>query len=268
MTKNTKIISGVAALAVALAVLLYLDREYGIAGGHGRVVDALIARNVDARGGADAWRAVTTLQLSGQMDLGQGMHVPYTMDQKRPGKMCIAFEFNKQTATQCVAAKSGWKLLPFRGRYTPEPMNERELSEMVDAAEIDGLLFDSARRGTKVKLLGHEPVDGRDAVKLEVTLAGGAQRWVYLDAETALDLKMESKRILRGQERLVVTVYSDWQQTEGLMIPRRQDTRTEGEAESHFLTVDTVRVNPPLDDARFAISSRAGASNGGNGNGS
>ncbi|MDH4125020.1 MAG: outer membrane lipoprotein-sorting protein [Gammaproteobacteria bacterium] len=250
-------------LVSALGAFLLLDREYGITGGHGRAVDALIARNIAARGGADTWRAVSSLQLSGQMDLGQGMYVPYTMEQKRPGKMCIEFVFDDETAIQCVAAKAGWKLLPFRGRTTPEPMNEQELLELSDAVEIDGLLFDSADRGHEVELLGHAPVDGRDALKLEVSLPGGAKRWVYLDAETALEIKVEATRTLRGKERLVETFYSNWQQTDGLLIPRRHDTRTEGDAETHFLTVDSVHVNLPLDDARFAMPSSMGASHAG-----
>lgn len=246
-------------LAIGLAVIVVVvlahtaNREFGIVSGHGRAVDAVIAKNVEARGGADAWRAVSSLRLAGYMDLGQGMAVPYTLEQKRPGRMCLEFEFNDEMATQCVNAGGGWKLLPFRGREIPEPMSAQELREMADAAEIDGLLFDSARRGHDIELVGHEQVDGRDAVKLAVTLPGGAERSVYLDAETGLEIKIESMRVLRGEERLVETYLSDWRATDGLLIPRRQETRTAGDAESHFLSVDSVTVNPAIDDARFEM---------------
>ena len=66
------------------------------------LVDALVAQNIEARGGADAWQAVETLRITGQMDLGQGMHVPYMMDQKRPDKMCIEFEFDEKTAVSAL----------------------------------------------------------------------------------------------------------------------------------------------------------------------
>lgn len=253
MTWKSKKFVWIAAILIAIFAFALIDREVGITGGHGRVVDALIVRNIEARGGADRWRGVSSLRFSGQMDLGQGMHVPYTLEQKRPGKMCVEFVFNEQTATQCVAGDSGWKLLPFRGRSTPEPMNEQELKEMADAAEIDGLLFNSADRGHQIKLVGHDLIDGKDVAKLEVTLRNGSIRWVYINMETALEIKMETKRILRGEEKLVETFYSDWKETDGLLIPRRQDTRTEGDAESHFLTVENVRVNPPIDDARFEM---------------
>ena len=263
MKKNSKILVAIV-VVLLIGTLLALDNVYHFTGGHGRAVDALIARNVTARGGADAWRDVSSLRLSGQMDLGQGMHVPYVMEQKRPGKMCLEFVFNDETAIQCVDGKTGWKLLPFRGRKTPEPMTEVELREMADTADIDGLLFDSYKRGHKIKLLGKESLDGRNTLKLQVTLPHGGVRWLYIDEETALKVKLETTRMLRGKESRVETFYRDWQPVEGLLIAHRQDTRTEGDKESHFLTVDSVNINPSIDDKRFAMptSVRAGAAPG------
>jgi len=224
-----------------------------VATGYGEVVDALIARNVAARGGANAWRNVGSLQLTGKMDLGQGLHVPYVIKQKRPGKMCLEFDFDNQTAAQCLDGQTGWKRLPFMGRTTPEAMTEKEVSEMAGASSLDGLLFDSSKRGYNVELIGQESVDDKTTTKLKVTLPGGAVRWVYLDEETGLEVKIEAMRALRGKQRLVETWYFDWQPIDGLLISRRQETRYEGDKESHFVTVESVNVNPPLEDARFAM---------------
>ena len=249
--KQSKIRVAVAVVLV-LGGFLALNSVYHFTGGHGRVVDALIARNVAARGGAEAWRAVDSLRLAGQMDLGQGMYVPYVMEQKRPDKMCLEFVFDDETAIQCVNGDSGWKLLPFLGRDKPEAMTDQEYREMAGGAAIDGLLFNSAERGYKVKLLGKEMIAGRAALKLQVTLASGAVRWIYVDEETALEVKRESTRMLRGEERIVETFYYDWQESDGLLIPRRQETQMKGDAESRLLTVDSVTVNPPINDQRFA----------------
>jgi hypothetical protein len=266
MTKKSKRIAALGAVVAAVVVFLVMDDIYGLTGGFGRVVDGLIARNVEARGGAEKWRAVDSLRLSGQMDLGQGMHVPYTVEQKRPGSMCIEFEFDNEMATQCVSGGSGWKLLPFMGRPYPETMTDAELAEMADAADIDGLLFDAARRGSKVRLVGKEMVDGRETHKLEIVLPRGARRWIYLDAETALEVKLETIRTRNGREQRIETLYSDWRETDGLLIPRRQESRAEGGPESHWLTVESVTVNPQIADYRFA--NPALVNNQGDGNGS
>jgi len=242
------------AVALAVAFLIYNSDAMKEA----RLVRALVAQNIEARGGEDAWQAVDTLWLSGQMDLGQGMHVPYIMEQKRPGKMCLEFVFDDETATQCVDGNSGWKLLPFRGRSEPEAMTAKEFHQMADSAAIDGLLVNSFKQGHEIKWLGREVIAGRSATKVEVTLPGGAKRWIYIDEETGLDVKLASMRMLRGQERRVETFYYDWQETDGLLIPRRQETHTEGREGSNFLTVDGIVANPPLDDSRFSLPANDG----------
>jgi hypothetical protein len=93
-------------------------------------------------------------------------------------------------------------------------------------------------------------------------MSRGGVRWLYLDVESALEVKLETMRTVSGRERLVETSYYDWQETEGLLIPRRQETLTVGDTKSHFLTVESVTVNPPLDDARFAMPVSPGAGGG------
>jgi hypothetical protein len=192
------------------------------------------------------------------MDVGQGMLVPYVLEQKRPDKTRLEFVFDGETAVQCYDGTNGWKLVPFRGRRTPEPMSEEERGEAADSADLYGLLFDYAARGHTVELVGNEPVEGRDTYKLKVTLPGGSVRWLYLDAETGLEVKLDSLRRLAGRERRVETFYREWQAADGLLIPRRQETRTEGQGDLHVLTVESVLVNPPLEDSRFAMPATVG----------
>ena len=253
----------VLAAALALGTLTFLFFYWPHTPlGRARAVNKLVDQNVAARGSAEAWRAVASLRLTGQMDVGKGMSVPYVLEQKRPDKMCLEFVFEGETAVQCNHGKAGWKLEPFRGRTAPEPMTEAELREVADSADLYGPLFDYDARGHTVELLGREPVQERDAVKLKVTLPGGAVRWVYVDAESGLEIKVDAMRTVGGRERRVETFYRDWQATEeGLLIARRQETRTEGSSDRHMLTVETVEVNPPIDDSRFAMPAAAQVGN-------
>ena len=222
-----------------------------------RIVNDLVERNIVARGGLQAWEKVTALRLTGHMDLGQDMSVPYVLDQKRPGKMCLEFVFNEQTAVQCSDGHSGWKIVPFRGRNTPQPMTKVEFRETADSADLYGLLYNYADRGTDIELVGHEMIEGRDAVKLKLTLEKGGVRWLFLDAETALEIKAQALRRVAGRERLVETLYSDWQKQDGVLIARRQETTTEGDPKSHFLTVESVTINPAIEDSRFTMPAAA-----------
>jgi hypothetical protein len=249
MSKKVMIIALSFVVAVVGSVLIYNSDAMKNA----RFVKSLVARNIDARGGAEAWKKVSTMKVTGRMDLGQGMSVPYVLEQKRPNKMCFTFEFDKQTATQCVDGNHGWKIAPFRGRDYAEPMTQEELREMADTTDPYGLLYNYASRDINIDLVDHVKVGDRDAIKLKLTMDKGAVRWLYLDAETALELKMETIRTIARRPKRVETVYSDWKNTDGMLIAHRQETTTEGDPKPHFLTVVGVSVNVALEDSRFAM---------------
>lgn len=236
-------------LAGAVAFLLMLVPAIGFT----QSVDDLVAKNIAARGGAEVWNAVSSLKLTGWMDIGAESLVPYVLEQKRPNKMRLEFTFNEQTVVQAFNGEAGWKLRPFLNRTTPDPMTEDELLAMKDTADIYGLLIDYKTRGHSIELLGKEPVEGKDAYKLKVTLPEGTIRWVYLDADSGLEVKVEATRIVSRKEQIVETFYKEWKETDGLLIPSRQETRTAGEKELHPLTVQTILVNPQIDDSRFTM---------------
>ncbi len=259
MSRKAIVIALLAAAVAAAAVYVSPTMR------EARFVDSLVARNLEARGGADAWGRVSAMRMAGMMDLGQDMVVPYVLEQKRPGKMCFEFEFDEQIAIQCTDGSRGWKIAPFRGRSDPVAMTELEYREMADSTDPFGLLYDYANRGLEIDYLGTEQVDGVETHKLQVNLPNGGVRWLYLDADSGLDMKLETPRTIARREFLVETRYTEWREIEGLLIPARQETRTAGDAESHFLTVQTVTVNPQIADDRFHIPAiaSAGAGNGG-----
>jgi uncharacterized protein YxeA len=241
-------------LTVTASVLIYNSERMKNA----RFVKALVKRNIDARGGAEAWQKVSIMRVNGRMDLGKEMSVPYVLEQKRPDKMCFKFEFNKQNVTQCVDGDEGWKIAPFRGLAGAQRMSKEELREMADSTDPYGLLYNYIKRDIEIEMLGHVKVGDRDAIKLKLTMDKGAERWLYVDAETALELKMEMVRTIARRPRHVVTVYSDWRKTDGLLIAHRQETKTEGDPNPHFLTVELVNVNPWIEDAHFAMPKDTG----------
>ncbi|MEZ4236215.1 MAG: hypothetical protein R3F59_08635 [Myxococcota bacterium] len=220
MGNRAKIGAGLAVVAVAAAACLWWAS--------GREVRQLVARNVEARGGAAAWSQVEALRFTGKMEVGQQMLVPFVLEQQRPDKSRLEFEFDGQTAVQATDGESGWKIEPYRGSTAPVAMSEAEVREAADLADPYGLLYDYRRRGHHVVVVGHDPVQGREAVELEVTLPDGAVRTVTLDAETALEIKVGATKELAGKERRVETWYSDWQETDGLLVARQQESRAEG----------------------------------------
>lgn len=246
--QNRKV--ALAALVIGAAVLFALALP-GLR--ESWAVEDLVNRNVAARGGSAAWGRVVALHMTGTMDVGHGMALPYVLDQKRPDKMRLEFTFDGEKALQVTDGTRGWKVVPFLNDRGPQEMTEEELREALDAADPRGLLFEHGSRGIALALLEDETFDGKAVHVLDATLPSGAHRRVLLDAETALEVAVASTRTLAGEERTVVTRYSDWKEVDGLLIPRHLESQTEGDDEAHALVVRNVAVNPPMDDAHFIL---------------
>ena len=250
----------------------------------------IAAKNVAARGGLQAWRAVQTMSMSGKMGAGgnqraalpipvpgkkghqfamparpsEEVQLPFVMELARPGKMRVELEFNGQTAIQVFDGTNGWKLRPFLNRREVEPYTAEEMKMASAQSDLDGPLVDYAAKGTKIDLDGIEKVEGRDNYRLKLTLKGGQETRVWVDAKTFLETKIEGQpRRLDGAYHPVEVYYRDYRSVSGLQIPFVLETKVLPVAKTatgfkdspvpvEKLTIETVTVNPKLDDSQFS----------------
>lgn len=229
--------------------------------------EQIVDRNVAARGGLKAWRAVKTLVLSGQMEAGgkKNADLPYVMKMERPRMSRLEIRFQDQTAVQVYDGEHGWKVRPFLGRNEVEPFTPDEAKAAGAWTELDGPLVDYARKGNKVALVGMEAVEGHQAYKLKVTMKNGAERHVWVDAATFLERKIDGDpRKMDGRLRNVAVYYRDYKAEKGLTMPHVLESVVEGSRQSHQLYIKQVMVNQPIENKLFAKPQLAmGSSSGG-----
>jgi outer membrane lipoprotein-sorting protein len=212
-------------------------------------------RNVKARGGLRAWQAVRALRLSGEMDAGgkSDAGLPFALFLKRPHKSRLELTFADKNAVQVYDGTQGWKLRPYLNRDDVEPFKPEELASAESAAELDGPLVDYARKGTRVELAGSEKVEGKETYKLKLTSKGGKEQFLWLDAVTFLEAKISGEpRKLDGRPHKVEIYCRDYRTVNGLKVPFVLETAVEGVKQRYKMTIRSVKVNPPLEDALFA----------------
>jgi outer membrane lipoprotein-sorting protein len=218
-------------------------------------VGQIVGRNIAARGSLAAWRAVNSLTMSGEMDAGgtQDAKLPFVMSVKRPQKSRMEIKFQEQTAVQVWDGKQGWKVRPYLNRNEVENYSAAEAQSAARAAELDGPLVDFARKGTKVSLAGTEVVEGRNTYKLRLKLKGGEQIHLWIDAKSFLEAKIDGEpRRMDGRMRKVAVFYRNFKPVGGLQFPHTMETVVEKVKGSHKITIQAIKVNPPLDDGLFA----------------
>ena len=238
----------------------------------------IVDKNVAARGGLAAWRAVQTLEMKGKMEAGgnkryalpmpgkktgpqmppprplEQAQLPFVMDLQRGRKVRLEIQFDGQTAVQVYDGAQGWKLRPFLNRHEVENFTPEELKAASTQSDLDGLLIDYAAKGSTVELEGTEQVDGRPAYNLKVTDKTGNSRHVWVDAETFLETKVEgTPRRLDGKYRPVATYFRDYRSVSGIMMPYLLETAVEGVRDKEKIQIETIVSNPKLDDSRFVM---------------
>jgi hypothetical protein len=242
-------------------------------------------KNVAARGGLQAWRAVQTMTLAGKLGAGgnqratlqvpagpqvsggalaqksgpqpilgtprpvEEVQLPFLMELARPRKLRFELEFNGQTAIQVFDGANGWKLRPFLGRRVVEPYTPDEMKTTATQADLDGPLVDYAAKGTTIALDGMEKVEDRDTYKLKLTF---------------LEAKIEGQpRRLDGTDHPVEVYFRDFRPVSGLQIPFILETRVlpvtktvqgfrDTPVPPERTIIDRVVVNPKFDDSLFS----------------
>jgi hypothetical protein len=275
MFRKTVAISSLVVLAISLAGAADTPKASATNLTAAQIVD----KNVAARGGLAAWRALQAVEMSGKMDAGgnsqrptvpvpsrkkarftpparpaQQVQLPFVMDLERPRKMRVEIQFNGQTAIQVYDGSQGWKLRPFLNRHEVEAFTPEELRLSSAQLDLDGPLIDFAAKGSNVVLEGTDEVDGRKAYNLKVTDKNGTARHVWIDPESFLEIKIEgSPRRLDGKYHPVAIYYRDYRTVSGLVMPYVLETAVEGAKEKERILIDKIVLNPKLDNARFAM---------------
>jgi outer membrane lipoprotein-sorting protein len=222
-----------------------------------QTADEIIAKNVQARGGAEKLKSVQSIKSTATMSMGPGMEAPGILIQKRPALARLEFTVQGLTAVQAYDGKNAWQIMPFMGKKDPELMSADEAKETEEMADVDGPLVDYKSKGHQVELLGKEKIEGTDAYKLKVTLKNGDVQTVYIDSDSFLEIKEETKRTVRGSEQVVEAAIGDYKEVNGIMFPFAIESSVKGSAEKQKLTITKVELNVPADDSIFKMPAAA-----------
>jgi len=215
--------------------------------------DDIIAKNNDAKGGLAKQKAVTSVRMTGRMNVGPGIDAPIVLEMKRPKSMRIDIAIQGMTITQAYDGTVGWMLNPLSGRTDPEPLPSEAMKAVEEQADMDGPLIDYKAKGNTVELLGKEKADGTDCYKLKVTLKNGDTRTFFIDAESYLEIKVESRTMVRGTEQLGDTIVGDWKEVGGILMAHSVDTGQPGAPMRQKMTIEKIELNVPIEDARFTL---------------
>lgn len=217
-----------------------------------QTVDEIIAKNVQARGGADKLRAIKSLRMTGKFSQG-GFRATFVQENKRDDKVREEVILQGMAQVQAYDGHSAWQINPFGGRKDPELMSQDDAKSLVLDADLEGPLVDYKQKGHTAELLGHDPVEGTDCYKIKLTLKNGDVRYYYLDADSYLEIKFETQAKVRGTMQYNDTMLGDYEKVEGVYFPFSIETAETGTDEWARFNFEKIELNVALEDSRFAL---------------
>jgi hypothetical protein len=218
-----------------------------------QTAEELVNKNIEARGGMDKIKAIKTWRMTGQL-IVSGITATSGQENMRPNLVRETISLQGMTAVQAYDGSTGWQIQPFGGRKDPELMGEDDMRDILIDSDFDGPLVDYKAKGNTVEYLGHDIVDGDDALRLKVTLKNGDIIYYYLDPDTFLEIRKETQEFIRGSVRENAFDLGSYKPIGGVMYPFSIASGPKNDPTSwQTVTVEKIEINVPLDAADFAL---------------
>ena len=220
-----------------------------------QTAEELVNKNIQAKGGIDKIKAIHSVRITGKLNGGGGFTAATIQENQRPNLVRETFTLQGMTAVSAYDGTTGWQIQPFGGHKDPEFMGEDDLKDLLLDADFDGPLVDYKEKGNTVEFLGHDVVDGDDALRLKVTLKNGDIIYYYLDPDTFLEIRKEVQEFVRGSVRESVTELGSYKPVAGVMFPFSISQGSKANPGAQTTTIEKIEVNVNINPADFAVPS-------------
>lgn len=216
-----------------------------------QTADEIVSRNLDAKGGLDKWRAVTSLKMTGTMTI-QGKELPLTIYSKRPNLMRHEMALADFRVVQAFDGTRAWTINPMTGGKPQElPADATEIIR--NTAEFDGSLVDYKTKGHSLEFVGSETIEDVSVYHLRLTTKHGNVQHYYLDAKTALEVRLTQEVDPgTGRKQTLSTEMRNFQPVSGVMIPHEVRQLVDGTVIGQ-MTIREVEINTITDDSIFRM---------------
>lgn len=231
-------------LRLASRVTLVLIALALPAGGHAQTVDEIVAMNLKSKGGAEKWKAISSVKMSGSMT-AQGMDLDMTVYARRPNHTRQELNIKGTTLVQAFDGTNGWIVNPLMGSDTPQEMPAPLVEMMRNTADFDGPIVDYKAKGHTIEYVGREKVGDAEAHHLKITLKSGDIQHSYLDVATGVELrKSQDIDPGTGQTQTLQTEMSDYRAVDGVLVAHSIRQLMNGQPVAQ-MSIGSVQFNAP-----------------------
>lgn len=227
-------------------------------------VDEIVAKNLQAKGGADLLRQTTSVKMTGTFKTFQPteMVMPMTTWAKRPNLVRREARVTPPAGQMppgmppgpitMINASDGTTVWIQQGATPPRALPAAQATEAIRDTEFDSVFIDYKAKGITIELVGRAQLNGKPMYHLSVKKANAPVQHYWLDTETGLEAMISTEVSQGGSTAKVETELSDYRAVEGRMVPFKTRQSVGGQAAAE-MTVERVEFNVPMEDTLFKL---------------
>jgi outer membrane lipoprotein-sorting protein len=210
--------------------------------------DQILDRYIEASGGREAWKKLTTRVSKGTIEIpAANMSGTIEVHEKAPDMMIVTVTVGGNSFQQGFDGKVAWSNDPQNGL---RELSGDELAETKRDADFYRPL-DMRSLYKKFAATGSEKIGDRETYVLEATAAEAAEPdKIYFDAQTGLPVRVITQRHTDEGVTPFQEDISDYREVDGIKMPFSVH---QSNSQSEFtITFTEIQHNVQLDDAQFS----------------
>ena len=226
-----------------------------------QTVEEILNSYFENVGGKEKLSTLNATQMTAKVNV-QGMELPVEIVNTKDGKSLMKFQFQgKELVQQAFDGETAWahNMMTMVAEKSDAETTENMKRE---AGSFPDPFLNYEEKGYKVELIGKEDMEGTPCFKVKLTkkplMVDGQEQenvvYYFFDAENYVPLAAESM-IPSGpmKGKISQQIFSDYQEVDGLYFPFSLTFQMKGEAGGQSLKIDSVMINPEIDDSIFAF---------------
>jgi len=221
--------------------------------GQAQTVDEVIENYLKATGGREKIKAVQSVRTEIKMK-AQMFEFPTVAYMKKDGSMRSETEIQGLKIIQAYngADSSGWSINPMQGDKKAHKMNDEQRKDMKDENRLESPLLDYKQKGHTAELLGKEDLEGDEVFKVMLIKRNGNITYYYIDSQSFLIWKEESKVKYQDREFQNETYFSNYTTQDGITSARTIENYNDGKVVMQ-MNIEKMEYNTKLDDSLFKM---------------
>lgn len=219
-----------------------------------QTAEEIIARHIEAHGGAEKWDKVEALELKGNFT-AFSIEKPFHALKTRSGAYYADLYLGEKKVLEAFDGNEGWTIDPWQDIFHARKLNKAEHNVFRQKAMFFTPFYNYRENGCEVEFTGMQSIDGVEMYALKLTRPNGKTENWYLDPDTFLEYLCVSEWVDFAWPSQSEVFFDDFREVDGLVIPFYTD-RTFGQR-NRVLQLEEVHINPEVDKSIFEMPRKA-----------